>query len=980
MIGTDICEWRQEMRRFWKQMTALLSAGVLLSTMVVSAAPGDSLKDKTGTGNTEGTGYVEETRYWSEQERYDSEGWTAYEDADIVLRPETADIPQALSEYQGEQAFLWKDTVSEIRWTVDIPTKALYNICVEYCAMTGSGATIERSVQIDGAVPFYEAYNVAFSRLYKDSGKPTVNAVGDEVKPSQTEVFEWQSVPLYDKQGLYSAPLQFALESGKHTVSLHLVNGTMAIKSVTLSAPTVLKSYEEVAAGYLEAGYRPATQSLRLEAEQNTFLKNNSASGMLSDGDPLVYPRSLGHTLMNTVSLGDAGNNFVSFNLQVPEDGLYQIVLRDKQNTGDGLSTYREISINGEVPFREFAQYKFDYNKNWRSEVLSDEEGKPYLVYLKKGTAELRLTARMGEQYNTRLLRLLTETSADLSELVLRIRMIIGSSPDVNFDYELEKKISDLHETFTKLIANLEECRDILKSIGGEVPPTMYEQMELTQVQLGELRDDPFAIAKRINELSDALTSCGNWISSLSTQSLVLDYIELLPPDQEVKNYTSNFFQKAQTVLVNFIVSFFKDYNAVDSVGGKDGTNAVLEVWIGRGKDWAEVVKQLADSTFTAETGINIHINMLPSAQLNAGAVNSLMLAIAGGAAPDACMGLSSASPGEFAIRNAVADLSQFDDFEDVTKRFYPQSLDLFRYRDGVFALPETLNFKALFYRKDIIANLGITVPQTWDDLVNKVLPVLNQNSMQFYLQSVSSITMVVGMYELFLYQNGGNYYNEDFTASALDSPEAFQAFETFCDLFTVYNFDPNINFLNRMKSGEVPMGIADFNMYMTLTAAAPELAGRWTIAEIPGTLRADGTLDRTTGGNSAECAIIMEQSDQKAEAWEFLKWWTSTDTQSSYAAAIEAKKGIVARWPSANIDAFSSLAWTRQEREIITKSFSNMRELPVVVGHYFTSRHIGNAWNSVVVNGTNIRDALEKGVKDINKELRRKQEQYHLR
>ena len=56
------------------------------------------------------------------------------------------------------------------------------------------------------------------------------------------------------------------------------------------------------------------------------------------------------------------------------------------------------------------------------------------------------------------------------------------------------------------------------------------------------------------------------------------------------------------------------------------------------------------------------------------------------------------------------------------------------------------------------------------------------------------------------------------------------------------------------------------------------------------------------------------------------------------------------------------------------------MREVPVVVGSYFTSRHIGNAWNSTVVNGVELRTALEKGVKDINKELKRKQEQYKLR
>ena len=48
--------------------------------------------------------------------------------------------------------------------------------------------------------------------------------------------------------------------------------------------------------------------------------------------------------------------------------------------------------------------------------------------------------------------------------------------------------------------------------------------------------------------------------------------------------------------------------------------------------------------------------------------------------------------------------------------------------------------------------------------------------------------------------------------------------------------------------------------------------------------------------------------------------------------------------------------------------------------GGYFTGRHIINAWNRVVINNENARDALEKAVKDINKELKNKREEFGLR
>ena len=49
-----------------------------------------------------------------------------------------------------------------------------------------------------------------------------------------------------------------------------------------------------------------------------------------------------------------------------------------------------------------------------------------------------------------------------------------------------------------------------------------------------------------------------------------------------------------------------------------------------------------------------------------------------------------------------------------------------------------------------------------------------------------------------------------------------------------------------------------------------------------------------------------------------------------------------------------------------------------MVLGGYYTTRYIGNAFNSVVVSGNlTVRDALEEAVEAINKELETKQIEY---
>jgi hypothetical protein len=55
-------------------------------------------------------------------------------------------------------------------------------------------------------------------------------------------------------------------------------------------------------------------------------------------------------------------------------------------------------------------------------------------------------------------------------------------------------------------------------------------------------------------------------------------------------------------------------------------------------------------------------------------------------------------------------------------------------------------------------------------------------------------------------------------------------------------------------------------------------------------------------------------------------------------------------------------------------------KEQPVVLGGYFTGRHITNAWNRVVLQGINPREALELAVKDIDRELSKKQEEFGTR
>nr|MCR4727503.1 extracellular solute-binding protein [Lachnospiraceae bacterium] len=286
----------------------------------------------------------------------------------------------------------------------------------------------------------------------------------------------------------------------------------------------------------------------------------------------------------------------------------------------------------------------------------------------------------------------------------------------------------------------------------------------------------------------------------------------------------------------------------------------------------------------------------------------------------------------------------------------------------GTYALPETMNFNVLFYRKDILSDYGIDLPDTRADLYDYVLPALYQKRLEFYFGRD---------FTQFLFQNGGSFYTEDGMKSALDTPEAYQAFKEYTELFTNYGVPKTANFYQRMRSGITALGVGDFNTYMQLSVGAPEIAGKWGIAPLPGVMKENGEIDRSAGAITEKGDIIMKQSKKPEQSWKFLKWWTSAEVQSTFAKEVEALMGAESRWNTANVEAFLSLDWDDEDISTLEEQWKWARETPVLLGSYMTQRHLTNAWTTVVISGGNVREALEQAVKDINREMRSKQEEY---
>ncbi len=893
--------------------------------------------------------------------KVDVNGFAAFEGA----QPEVKSL-----EGKDNVLYISNDNKS-VSWEINVETAGYYQIKTEYLPVDGNGLPITRGIMIDGEYLYDELVNIKLVRHWVDSEKPRVNNLGDEVRPSQQENQEWTTTDLYDAQGEYSQPLKVGLSAGKHKITLVYVDQPIAISSLSFVAPKKIASYAEVKKEYDAKGYKSATKPIRIEAEDKDVVvyKTDSGITLSSSSDATVTPVGVTSKKYNNMGAGSwgTGNQEISWNIDVKESGLYKIATRVYQAYGNGLSSTRQIKIDGEVPFDEFNEYVFEYEDEWRTETLSDADGNPYFVYLEKGKHTISMRVVMGQM--TEVIHLVTDVTSKLSNAIRNITMITGQNPDLNYDYRLERQIPSLLGDLQAIIDQLEECNARIDKFAAKRTP-IQNNFSMNIELLEKMIKKPSKIPASLADMSSSLTNIGTWLNDIKEQALAVDYIRFVETDAEVKNVKKNFWDSMYALFANFVLSYQKDYNAIGFVGEGFEDYETIDVWVSRGKEWCEILKDMIDNNFAEKYKINVNINILPTNSLTGGS-SPLLLAINAGTEPDVVIGITSDIPAEYAIRGAMYDLTKFSDFDDVKKRFLDGCFTPITYEGGIYALPENMGFTTMFYRTDIFKQLDLKIPNTWDEVREELLPQLYQYNMQFCMPSAYPSP------NMMIFQNGGDMYSETGYSSELDTPETMAGMQAFVEMFTDYGVPVSANFLNRFRSGEMPIGIGSMDMYLQLMYAAPELTGKWEMVTIPGTVQKDGSVDKTIGGALSTCISILSTTEHLDASWEFIKWYTSTETQVSYGRQIESILGSQARWATANIEAFKRLPWSKNELRVIEETWKWVEGVPAVLGGYYNTRNLTNAFNRCVIDGQSVREAMEEAAESVNIELKRKQEMY---
>ena len=896
---------------------------------------------------------------------------------------------EVYNNFEGVDKALYTGTGSTVTWKVNVPKSGFYNLYMEYLIPESRGVAAERAVYVNGEIPFEDARNISFTRIWTDGGEVRVDNQGNEIRPTQIEVFDWQNSWFRDDMGYVTEPYKFYLEKGENEISLGGENEPIVLKKLVVSEVEHMDSYEEYIAKKPKAdSSESAKQYMQvIQGEDSTLRSESSLYAKYDRSSPTTQPNSVTTTVLN-YSGGDAwrsSGQWIEWDFEVPEDGYYHIMIKGRQNYSRGSVSNRTVYIDGEVPFSELKEVSFEYSNDWNCLTLADDEGTPYNFYLEKGTHTIRLEASLGGVGP--ILEELEDSTFRLNQIYRKILVYTGATPDQYRDYRIETNYPEIMEAMELESRRLFKIVDEMVAYSGQKADQIATAQTVAQ-QLERFCKKPNKITLEFTTFKDNITALGTASLNMSETKLDVDYLVVSGVDAEPKKEKANGFQKLWHELKSFVASFVVDYNAVGDVYDDDDSEGIIKVWILTGRDQGTILKSMVDDSFTPQTGVKVNVEIV--------AADALLNAVLAERGPNVVLSVGADQPVNYALRNAAEDITQFADYKEVLSHYTSSSYEQYRLDEHIYAVPETQTFNVMFYRKDVLEELELEVPDTWQELI-EMLPTIQGNNLSVGIPTaagssstatastaVASNAPDLSLYFTLLYQYGGDMYNEEGSKTTVDDEAGVKAFDDYTRYFNDYGLPTVYDFVSRFRSGEMPIGIAPYSTYNTLMVSAPEIRGLWDFTLIPGTEYTDENgktyIDRSdfiTG--SATMMIATDDELVKQNSWEFMKWWADPDTQVRFGREIEALLGSSARYATANKDAFSQLAWSYDDIQVLNEQWDQTVGIREVPGGYYTGRHIANAVRKVINDKDDARETIIDYSIKIDDELTKKRKEFGL-
>lgn len=899
--------------------------------------------------------------------------WIDNIDADLITQlPSSFDANQYQGQIIGDDflaysEILKKDDFDQV-YLVDfeqelnislnhITQAGFYYLDIEYLLADNNVDAVQYQIEINGESPFYEAQTLILpSSWVFEQDTFTLDRYDNDIQPRSIKEIKWQNTIIQDYKGMYNEPFLFYLEPND-VMTISYVNSRFLVAEINFTEYEAPNTYEAFLNRYSNATKHDTMVQV---SARDMAVRNDPSIRLRVEQDPSNLYYSTQQLRLNTI-FGDSwesGGQTITYDVEVEEAGLYQLSFKYRQYLLKDLPVFRNIKINGALPYEEMQGVSFPHTMSFINRTLLNENDEPYYVYLNAGvnTISLESTSQPYAQTIENLKFIMNE----IQELSLAIKRYTSGATDRYRDWDIELYFPNAVSDIRSWVEILDAMYDDLLSVASSSNPSEIANMVVSINRLNDIANDINSLPSKMVQFSDGDSSVnqmlGQMVSQLMRSNLELERIivhgEVSLPRPYATIFTS-IFEGSKRLVLSFI-------NNPYSVNNSDED---LNVWVNYPRQYIEIMQIMIDQSFPGDRKVTL--SQMPDQ-------NKLILSNTSGKSPDVAIGVDHWIPYEFSIRGAAVDLRQFEGYEEVVSRFSKGALIPYAFEEGMYGLPSTQNFWVTFYRNDILNSIGVeTIPNTWDDVIDS-LPLLQSYGLNYFvpLAQFSGLKPFVATIP-YVYQFGGNLYTESGMQTGINSTETLEGMELMSELFTLYNVPKFVgNFFNSFRYGTLPIGIGDLSTYILLNSAADELDGLWSMAPHPGVYDPETNTVNRYASVGAQSNMILSQSTYQDEAWAFLDWWSSTEVQAEFALTLLSTYGKQYFWNTANLEAFNLIPMPRQHKEVIQAQWEYAIEAPRIPGSYMVEREMSNAWTNIVFNGVNPRQALDEAVRIANREI----------
>ena len=857
------------------------------------------------------------------------------------------------------------DATSSLSFTFDFNFATLNYFTVDYYLLDDGVEDTKVSVRINGELQFYEAQAMVLPSSWAFvSDTFALDRYENELQPNSQKVKQWANVELKDPRALHAGAFAFFLEAGDE-VTFEFVNAPFLIGAIHAIKQPKLPTYER----YLERQPQgEVIDTLSLISARSMVTRSDSSIRLRTEQDASTLAYDTQFLRLNTI-FGDSwekGGQAITYEIDVETAGFYHLSFRYRQYLLNDMMAHRRIFVNGEVPFDTMEAFPFPFTMQFKNRTLKNEQGNAYQFYLEEGINTITLEA-VNYPYR-RAIETIQYVMAQIQSLSLSIKRYTAGSNDLYRDWDIETYFPNAKTDIELWADQLQAMYDALLPLSINTRPSQLANLIVSIARLRSIASQINRLPSRMVQFSDGDSSV-NQMLGVMLQEFFRSSLEIertmVHGNVSLPRPTANFLRSAYEGSARLILSFINNPYSATDMNEED-----LNVWVNHPRQYIEIMQAMIDQSYPGTRRVTL--SQMPDE-------NKLILSNISGQSPDVAIGVNHWIPYDFAARDAALDLRQFAGYEETVSHFSKGAMIPYIFEDGVFGLPGTQNFWVTFYRRDILASIGMNeIPQTWDDVVGS-LPLLQSYGLNYFipLSQYSGLKPFVATLP-FIHQFGGSLYADDGMSTTINTEETLRGLTLMSELYTLYNVPKFVaSFYNNFRYGTIPIGIGDLGTYLLLSSAATELDGLWGMDLHPGVLDPEtGEINRSAA-SGAQGSMILANTNLTDESWDFLKWWMSTEIQSQFGQILQSTYGKAYFWNSANVDAFAQSSMPQEFKDVVLEQWDYALEASRIPGTYMVEREISNAWTNIVFNGVNPRQALDEAVRIANREIIYKMEEF---